>query len=680
MQIVGLSVEPGAPGSGSTLWGTVMLDAAAGEAGVTIQLASDQPEVAAVAPQLELRMGATAGQFPILVKPAREAVAVRISARLDQTELVTTAVVPAAAAELVAIGAPADPTSSPPSQTALAPRDAEEEVHLVSTPPTTVPADQPRLWPAGVPTNGAVRHVMVPAETPPSGPAGLLWRGVVDRLHGLIAGLVIAGPLAPTLAAMLSVGLYLSPVAGLDGLAPVTLAVLYLVLTWLVAALLIVVLGFTSPDRASMGTFGELMAQVQELSAWATWSEQQTAPPRPSMSYTTWQVARAELVAQVRALAAESRQRGARWVLATGYMTLWRRLHRAQEALIEVAPPEAVIKYAQFDLLRVNNATMARSDSYVSLLADAIKVLSQGRHIDASLDQLIGDLTAILGALGSGGTPTVDAVQLLDARSDAAVLQLRALPTPVNAAQLAETLAAAKGKFGDASLDVAALRKAIQTGLQFLQALSASVADQAGGTMPASGLTPPRSVTEATALVRTIRRMINDFRDDSRAGLVRARNQLLGTTGITAMTAYGLLWVALLGRAPATAVTAAISYYLVGAIVGLFTRLYAEANTETGVDDFGLSMTRLLAAPLLSGLAGVLGIVLLGMAAATQYQQQTSALADAFDLARTPLNLVTAGVFGLTPGLLIDHLTQKTDQYKQDLKSSQATTSTTKPS
>jgi hypothetical protein len=101
-------------------------------------------------------------------------------------------------------------------------------------------------------------------------------------------------------------------------------------------------------------------------------------------------------------------------------------------------------------------------------------------------------------------------------------------------------------------------------------------------------------------------------------------------------------------------------------------------NSETGVDDFGLSLTRLLAAPLLSGLAGVLGIVLLGMAAATQYQQQTGARAAAFDLFKTPLNLVTSGVFGLTPGLLIDHLTQKTDQYKQDLKSSQPTTSTSK--
>jgi hypothetical protein len=145
---------------------------------------------------------------------------------------------------------------------------------------------------------------------------------------------------------------------------------------------------------------------------------------------------------------------------------------------------------------------------------------------------------------------------------------------------------------------------------------------------------------------------------------------------VTSIVVYTLLWLSLIVPADRPQVEAGLGYYLVGSVVGLFTRLRNEANAETGIDDFGLSLARLVAAPLLAGLAGVLGVVLISMTTATQNNQQASALVDAFNVTKTPLNVVTAAIFGLSPALLIDRLTQKSEQYKQDLKSSEPSTGT----
>ncbi len=83
---------------------------------------------------------------------------------------------------------------------------------------------------------------------------------------------------------------------------------------------------------------------------------------------------------------------------------------------------------------------------------------------------------------------------------------------------------------------------------------------------------------------------------------------------------------------PRPAFTSAIAYFLIGAPVGLFNRLYLDASTETAVEDYGLSAARLLHTPLLCGLAAV---------------------------------------FGLTPSALISRLQSEAEKYKSDLKSSE---------
>jgi hypothetical protein len=153
-----------------------------------------------------------------------------------------------------------------------------------------------------------------------------------------------------------------------------------------------------------------------------------------------------------------------------------------------------------------------------------------------------------------------------------------------------------------------------------------------------------------------------------------------------------MLAAALIGTAPRgpiwaglIAVVAATSFYFVGATVGLFNRLDADAaaGASTAGSDYGLGTTRLIGVPLLSGVAAVLGVLFTSTLAVAQ-AHGTGALTvqEAFDFINHPLNILTAAVFGLTPGLVLERLKQQTQAYKDDLKSTEADTQQrpTKPS
>jgi hypothetical protein len=175
----------------------------------------------------------------------------------------------------------------------------------------------------------------------------------------------------------------------------------------------------------------------------------------------------------------------------------------------------------------------------------------------------------------------------------------------------------------------------------------------------------PVSRPEARVTISRIQRAIDDFRDDRYAGLLGARNQLLWTSGATAAGLYALLWLAIAARVEPATLMAATAFYLVGVIVGLFNLLYAQAGTDSVIDDYGLSAARLIVTPQLAGMAAVLGVVIATMITATQVHE--TRLADSFDLWGRPVNLLTAAVFAFSPGLVMDRLKQRVDDYKDDL-------------
>jgi uncharacterized membrane protein len=180
---------------------------------------------------------------------------------------------------------------------------------------------------------------------------------------------------------------------------------------------------------------------------------------------------------------------------------------------------------------------------------------------------------------------------------------------------------------------------------------------------PAPGLTPVEGEMQSRSVLREVRHALNEFRDSRWEAMVRVRNQLVCAMILTGLTLYVLLEFSILAGAPQPAIIAATAYFLVGSLVGLFSRLYNESQTSKSIDDYRLALARLVALPIYSGLAAVGGVIVV---------QQFTSLLDILNPSHLLSGLIVAAVFGLTPSLLITRLQNQTETYKNDLKSTSA--------
>jgi len=143
------------------------------------------------------------------------------------------------------------------------------------------------------------------------------------------------------------------------------------------------------------------------------------------------------------------------------------------------------------------------------------------------------------------------------------------------------------------------------------------------------------------------------------AGLVRARNQLMVTAFLTTFFTYILVIIAILANVPRMTNTIdAMVFYFLGAIVGLFGRLFDERNADTVMDDYGLSMARIIVTPLISGLAALVGVL---------FVTTSSTVDTIYNI--TLQNLVFAAVLGFAPNILISSLQSKSEEIKGQIKS-----------
>jgi hypothetical protein len=187
----------------------------------------------------------------------------------------------------------------------------------------------------------------------------------------------------------------------------------------------------------------------------------------------------------------------------------------------------------------------------------------------------------------------------------------------------------------------------------------------------------PVSLDEVRETLVMVRRTVNDYRGERWSGLIRARNHLAAAAAVTGLTVYSLLWLAILMGSAADTIGLATAYYLIGATVGLLNRFYSEAGQtdSVAVDDYGLSLSRLIVTPLLSGVAAIGGVLVIAMLALTQTGsigasgvQPPISLVSFLDLSAHPFNIVIAATFGLTPGLLVDRLRSQADSYRNEIE------------
>lgn len=185
-----------------------------------------------------------------------------------------------------------------------------------------------------------------------------------------------------------------------------------------------------------------------------------------------------------------------------------------------------------------------------------------------------------------------------------------------------------------------------------------------------SPLTPRPQQTEeqARADLRQARTFINSYISNRWAGLLQSRNLLIEISFYTSIFIYALFILAIIDNAPPSAIFAALVFFIVGAVAGLFPRLApktrvtsqparttiqsakknsqstkpnslasaannqskttnqptsqignqnASANMKPPTDDYGLTRARILITPVFSGLAALIGVVLASMLSIT---------------------------------------------------------------
>ncbi|HXL37341.1 MAG TPA: hypothetical protein VN954_09105 [Ktedonobacteraceae bacterium] len=285
---------------------------------------------------------------------------------------------------------------------------------------------------------------------------------------------------------------------------------------------------------------------------------------------------------------------GLPWVSYTGYVSMWDRINKVDEAMVGVLPCQTVIESANYDDLSLSGDP--ESKDLLDLLHDAI---------------------ASLNSVSKGHKQSSEQNQGCDLQQSLALPMLDLLK---------------------------------------------EVTDPSSLSAANNGQDSQQSEQEARANIRKVKAALHKFTNERWDGLVRARNQLMGTAFLTAFFTYILVIIAILANVPRMNTINAMVFYFLGAIVGLFGRLFDERNADKVIDDYGLSMIRIIVTPLISGLAVLIGILIL---------TTSSTIATIYTI--TMQNLIYAAVLGFAPNILINNLQSKSEEIKSQIKSTSPT-------
>lgn len=211
-----------------------------------------------------------------------------------------------------------------------------------------------------------------------------------DTSDAFGAAFMATAALVPMLASVLIVVCYLLIEDGF----PVLLGSVIALIVWALVATFY--RGFTSADRANTTSYNELCQRLDKLNSRLHAAYQEDTELSHFAHREAWmhsfhiasklgvknEWASAHNVPEklgitITVESDPKPSRGLHWVLATGYINLWNRIHRAEEVLILIGAPEAIIQGAVHDELRLLDSPIGNRRILAEKLWQAIAVLDK---------------------------------------------------------------------------------------------------------------------------------------------------------------------------------------------------------------------------------------------------------------------------------------------------------------
>jgi hypothetical protein len=452
-------------------------------------------------------------------------------------------------------------------------------------------------------------------------------RSWLNFFRGYGTALIMGLPMLPIVVSAVTIVIYLSNPSDSGWVSIVSGAVFTYIAWWLISLLLI---PLTSPRNANSRSYGLLESRLHQLETRLYTIRNEHPDERVLPEYQ--QVALNEAFDKLQEISEDLYASNTRlpWAMGYGYINIWGKLHRAEEALVEVEPQEMTMRGAMHDKMAIAGSQISNRDELLNKLRYATKKL------DPSMSGLFKSVAAA--ALpGEAESPEVQQLEH-DVQQIAHHIGLKLDRDPSSSSSNSRTRSSHDGEDDG----------------------------------------------RARLTLREVRRSLNEYRDHLWEGLVRARNNLLGVTFVTGVGTHVLLCIAILALTSANAesratIIAAASYYMLGAIAGLFGRIGQATLANIAVDDYGLALAQIMSRPLYSGLAGLGGVLVSSTVLSISSQNGVNALQGVFTPVR-PDFLIVAAAFGLTPNLIAGGLQNQTNKLLSALRSSKTTTSDATPS
>ncbi|HEY6539412.1 MAG TPA: hypothetical protein VIZ18_00665 [Ktedonobacteraceae bacterium] len=444
--------------------------------------------------------------------------------------------------------------------------------------------------------------------------------------RGYGAALVMGLPVLPVVVSAVTIVVYLSN-SSISGWVSIVSGAASTYIAWLLVSLLFVPL--TSPRNANSRSYGLLESRFQQLQTRLYTVRNEYPDEKGLQEYQ--RIALNEAYDKLQEISEDVDDSNTRltWAMGYGYVNSWSMLHRAEEALVEVEPLQVTLRGAMHDKMAISGSQMSNRDE---LLA---KLLYAAKKLDPSLIGLFKPL-AVPAPPEENESPEIQQLEQ-------------------DVQQIADHIGLKLGK-GHAATPT---RDNTHNGTHDGTQSSDEWKDEARGRLT----------------LREVRRALNDYRDHLWEGLLRARNNLLAVTFVTGLGTHILLCIAILAL-PLNAsshaiIIAAASYYMLGAIAGLFGRIGQATLSNIAVDDYGLTLAQVMSRPLYSGLAGLGGVLL----SSTVLGFNTSnSVQSVFTSVRVDY-LIVAAAFGLTPNLIAGGLQNQSNKLLSALRASKTTIS-----